>query len=239
MVITALMLIRLITSILRTEIETDENREFKSTCTTVGSLHPRFGGLELNSTWTCANANHSSYWKTEEPCWFGRGYVSGWGFWVTGDSKDDLWMGWVKKQMTLKTGEGEKKKFSISHKRAVDKFLGTCRMFVWPGSFLPAGLCWTSDKRSFLQWFVLFLLAEEAEPFLAVLVFPIFVAHGNTSSFGRAGRDGRHGHGTAECPGTYWWVSSSRWNRSHNGTNPGAHFSLKSKKKTELQQTHL
>lgn len=45
---------------------------------------------------------------------------------------------------------------------------------------------------------VLFLLAEEAEPLLAILLFPILVAHGNASSFTRAGRDGRHRHGTAE-----------------------------------------
>lgn len=143
MIITAIMLIRLITSILRTEIETDASwkKEFKSKRTRVESLHPRFGGVEQNSTWICANANHSSGWQNEEPCWLAE---------VTWTDEDLQWLvplkmmyewGEWKHKLHLKLEEERKKMFCVSHKRAIDKFLGACRMFVWPGcTFLPACL---------------------------------------------------------------------------------------------------
>lgn len=46
----------------------------------------------------------------------------------------------------------------------------------------------------------LFLLAEETEALLAVSLFAIFVAHGNTSCLGRAGRNRWHGHCPTETP---------------------------------------
>ena len=45
-------------------------------------------------------------------------------------------------------------------------------------------------------FFVLFLLPEEAEAFLAVFILAILVAHSDPAGVPRTGRDGRHGH----CP---------------------------------------
>ena len=49
----------------------------------------------------------------------------------------------------------------------------------------------------------LFLLAEEAEPLLPVLVLAVLVAHGDAPGLGRAGGDGGHGHGSAQGPGAH------------------------------------
>lgn len=146
-----------------------------------------------------------------------------------------------KSKRRIKTGEGENQrerketKFSVSHVQQLSTdSSGACAessVFLWPVcTFLPAFLLQfveiltnVASIDGFIS--VLFFLAKEAEPLLAILLFPIFVAHGNASGITWAGGDGRHRHGTAERPRTSRRLFSC-WNGAEDGADPGAHFRL-------------
>lgn len=163
----------------------------------------------------------------------------GWGLSLFCAAKCDVYgLGEQKKQVMDKNGkrESERKRSSLSvtnrscqqipwglhweqYACVTSLYFPSCQLeFVEILNFGASSIDFTS---------VLFFLAKEAEPLFTILLFPIFVTHGNTTTIPWAGGDGRHRHGTAERPRTSGWVSWSCWNGVEDGTDPGAHFRLK------------
>lgn len=84
----------------------------------------------------------------------------------------------------------------------------------------------------------LFLLAEEAEAFLAVALLALLAAHGHPAGLPRAGGDGGHGHGPRQDFGAHRGVfprsALPRLDGRADGLDPGAHLGLGDRERVAL-----